>query len=167
MAKQAGTIFLEGTIDDLTYYKMEGRYYVRMKSSLTAKKFWRSKAFERSRESCKRFAEGNKLASKLYTMVEKGKRVYSLFCFLKKRAVHLLKDGKSLIEAEEVLIDYLHQFGLIANTKIRYYQTSKSLNQALPIMTTRDQTVSCITLIYYHIKMMLLLLLRRAGYTLI
>jgi len=116
MAKQAGDFFIEGTIDDLTYYRMNGRFYVRGKSSLTKKKFWRSKAFERSRESCKRFSEGNKLASRIYRMIEKEKRVYSLYCFLKKRAISLLKEGKSLKEAEEVLIDYLRDFRFVENS---------------------------------------------------
>ena len=117
MAKQAGDIFIVGTLDDLTFYKMEGHYFVRMKSSLTGKRFWNDKAFERSRESCKRFAEGNKLASKLYRMVEEEKRVYKLFCFLKKRAILLLKDGKSLMEVGEVLMDYLKAFGMVGKTE--------------------------------------------------
>jgi hypothetical protein len=44
MAKQAGDIFITGTIDDLCFYKMDGAYYVRLKSSLTGKKFWKNKA---------------------------------------------------------------------------------------------------------------------------
>ena len=113
MAKQAGNIFIEGTLDDLTFYKMDGVYYVRMKSSLTGKKFWKHQAFERSRESCKRFSEGNRLASRLYRMIEKEKRAYKLFCFLKKRAILFLKEGKNLLQAEELLIGYLQDFGLI------------------------------------------------------
>ncbi|HWI92166.1 MAG TPA: hypothetical protein VNT20_12875 [Flavisolibacter sp.] len=113
MAKQAGNFFIDGTIDDLTFYKMYGVYYVRMKSSLTGKKFWKHKAFERSRESCKRFAEGNKLASKLYRHLEKEKRQYKLFCFLKKRAILLLKEGKGLTDAEQILNEYLIEFGYI------------------------------------------------------
>jgi hypothetical protein len=117
MAKQAGDYFIEGTIDDLTYYKMEGKYYVRMKSSLTGKKFWKHKTFERSRESCKRFSEGNRLASRLYRMIKKEKRQYKLFCFLKKKSILLLKEGKSLIEVEEILMDYLMEFGLVESIK--------------------------------------------------
>lgn len=111
MAKQAGDYFIEGTFDDLTFYKMDGVYYVRMKSSLTGKKFWEHKAFERSRESCKRFCEGNKLASKVYRQLEKEKRQYKLFCFLKKRAILLLQEGKSLADAELILNEYLAEFG--------------------------------------------------------
>jgi len=117
LVKQAGTVFIEGTLDNLTFDKMDGKYYVRMKSSLTGKKFWKHKAFERSRESCKRFAEGNQLASRLYRMIEKEKRKYKVFCFLKKRAILLLKEASSLTEIEEVLTDYLRTFELIEKGK--------------------------------------------------
>jgi hypothetical protein len=113
MAKQAGDIFITGTIDDLCFYKMEEVYYVRLKSSLTGKKFWKNKAFEGSRKSCNRFAEGNKLASKVYRMIEEEKRAYKLYCFLKRRAILLLKEGKTINETEETLIDYLEEFGVI------------------------------------------------------
>ena len=38
MARQSGHIFITGTLDDVTYYKMYGIYYARMKSSLSRKK---------------------------------------------------------------------------------------------------------------------------------
>ena len=112
MAKQAGDFFIEGTVDDYTFYRMCGEYYVRTKSSLTGKRFWKDTAFEGSRKSCSRFAEGNRLASRVYAMIEEDKRVYRLFCFLKRRSIQLLKNGWSLQEAEELLIDYLIEFGL-------------------------------------------------------
>ncbi len=113
MARQTGAIQITGTTDELCFYKMWDTYFVRMKSSLTGKRFWRDKAFERSRESSKRFGSGNRLASKLYRMIEKEKRVYKLFCFLKSKAILLLKEGNSLDEAENLLIDYLIAFGII------------------------------------------------------
>lgn len=36
-----------------------------------------------------------------------------MFCFLKKRAILLLKEGNSIGEAKEVLIDYLLSFELL------------------------------------------------------
>jgi hypothetical protein len=126
MAKQAGEIFIRGTIDDLCFYKMDGVYYVRLKSSLTGKKFWKNKAFEGSRKSCKRFAEGNKLASKVYRMIEEEKRFYKIYCFLKRRAILLLKEGLQLQEAEEILIGYLFDFGLLKKTE------NKKTDVALP-----------------------------------
>lgn len=113
MAKQAGPYFIEGSLDDLVFYKMEGKYYVRMKGSLTRQQFMKGKAFERSRASCRRFGEGNQLASKLYRLIEKKRRDYKLFCFLKKRAIALLKEGESPTRVEELLMDYLKDFGLV------------------------------------------------------
>ena len=118
MARQIGEIKITGTIDDITFYKMDGEYYARMKSSLTGKKFWKHKAFEGSRRSCSRFAAGNKLASRVYRMIEEEKRVYKLYCFLKKRAIALLKEGKSLEEAEGILKDYLIEFGVMNCEKL-------------------------------------------------
>jgi hypothetical protein len=37
MAKQIGDIKITGTYDNVTYYKMDGEYYARSKSSLTGK----------------------------------------------------------------------------------------------------------------------------------
>lgn len=139
MAKQAGTIFIEGTLDDLTFYKMMGVYYVRMKSSLTGKKFWKHKAFERSRQSCKRFAEGNRLASELYGQLEKKKRQYKLFCFLKKRAILLLKEGKSLASAEQILNEYLVEFGYLEQP-LHKPKTEKKENESIHPSSTRENS---------------------------
>lgn len=113
MAKQAGAYRFIGSVDELCFYKMDEAYYVRLKSSLTGQRFWKDRAFEGSRRSCNRFGEGNRLASKVYKMIEEDKRVYLLFCFLKRRAILLLKEGASLDEAEKVLKYYLVEFGLI------------------------------------------------------
>ena len=99
MAKQVEG-FLIGTYDDITFYKMEGQYYARMKSSLTGKKFWKHKSFEGSRRSCNRFGKGNQLASKVYKEIPEAKRVYALFCNMKRIAIAMLKAGK---EEEQVI----------------------------------------------------------------
>jgi len=119
MAKQAGDLFIEGTLDDLTFYKMNGIYYVRMKTSLTAKRFWKDKAFEGSRRSCNRFAKGNRLASAVFRLVLKEKRTPSLFPFLRTRAIALLKEGKPAEEVTGLLLDYLIDFGFIEVERIR------------------------------------------------
>ena len=144
MARQIGEIKLTGTIDDITFYKMEGKYFARMKSSLTGKKFWSNKAFEGSRKSCSRFGAGNKLASKVYQMIEEEKRVYPLYCFLKKRAIQLLKEEKSVEEAEKILVEYLREFGVIEEKvlEMNISQSGKSSSyiQADRIAVTLDQS---------------------------
>ena len=113
MARQAGIYRFTGTLDNLCFYKMDGRYYVRRKSSLSSKKFWKDKAFEGSRKSCKRFGEGNRLASAVFKMVEKEKRTNRLFPFLRTRAIALLKEGRDSEEVKGLLVDYLIDFGFI------------------------------------------------------
>ena len=91
-----------GTYDDITFYKMEGNYYARMKSSLTGKKFWKHKAFEGSRRSCNRFGKGNQLASKVYKEIPEANRVYALYCTMKRIAIAMLKAGR---EEEQVIAE--------------------------------------------------------------
>src|SRR4051812_27790627 len=106
MARQAGDIKITGSIEDLCFYEMEGEYYVRRKSSLSSRKFWKDPVFERSRKSCGRFALGSRLASVVYREVEASKRVYSFYRFLLKSAVGLLKEGKQ----EELVVEDLRSW---------------------------------------------------------
>ena len=104
MAKQAEG-FIVGTFDDITFYKMEGSYYARMKSSLTGKKFWKHKAFEGSRRSCNRFGRGNQLASIVYNEIPEVLRKYEVFCLMKKVAIAMLKAGLEEAAVIEALRD--------------------------------------------------------------
>lgn len=88
-------MMMTGTVDNLTFYKMEGAYYVRMKSSLTRKRFFKDAAFEGSRRSSNRLAVGSKLASSVYKSFPEKKRRYSVFCALKSLAIKLLKEQRS------------------------------------------------------------------------
>ena len=144
MARQSGDIKITGTIEDICFYKMDGNYYVRMKSSLTAKKFWKSKAFEGSRKSCKRFSMANKLASQAYRMVAKEKRAYSLFCFLRTKAIHYLKRGLEQKEVLKILQAYLPGF------KIKKLKNSPATitrrKEGLPVRFTETPLVFAIDL---------------------
>ena len=107
MAKQVGHIKIIGTIDNLTFYEMDGEYYVRMKSSLTGKQFKTKKCFERSRRSAARFGAGNKIAGEVYRSLPDKKRVYALFCSLKSIAIALLKQGLDVADAKITLEELL------------------------------------------------------------
>ena len=91
MARQAGDIRRVGTEDNLCFYKMLDEYFIRKKSSLTGKKFWKNKCFEASRKSCSRFGKGNVLASSVYQHFQKQKE---LWFSLKKAAIAGIKEGK-------------------------------------------------------------------------
>ena len=103
MAKQIGDIILAGTIDDITFYKMEGKGYARKKTSLTGKRVKRDPRFKRTMQSANRFGRGNQLASKVYRSLPRPKQVYALFKELKRIAILALKEGNSEAEVAEQL----------------------------------------------------------------
>ncbi|HEY0751444.1 MAG TPA: hypothetical protein VGD26_09815 [Chitinophagaceae bacterium] len=98
--------FLVGTYDDMTFYKMEGKYYARKKSSLTGTKYRTHKSFEGSRRSNGRFGMGNKIASQVYREIPEQEREYELFCKMKSASIAMIKAGKEesdVIEGLRVL----------------------------------------------------------------
>jgi len=147
MAKQRGDFFIEGTINDLTFYKIEGSYYVRMKSSLSRERFWKDRAFEGSRRSCSRFGEGNQLASRVYKMAEQEKKSYSLFCFLKRRAILLLKEGKNLEQISQLLVESLTSFGFISKrakeAKVNTVDARVKLNRSIRLVPLKPEATTC------------------------
>jgi hypothetical protein len=105
MAKQIGDIIIVGTIDDITFYKMDGKGYARMKSSLTGKRVKKDPRFKRSMQSAQRLGRGSQLASKVYRKLPRQEQAYALFKELKSIAVLAIKEGKS----EEEVMKQLQQ----------------------------------------------------------
>jgi hypothetical protein len=98
MARQIGDIFITGTIDDITFYEMEGKGYARRKSSLTGKKVKRDPRFRRTMQSAHRLARGSQLASRVYRSLPRPAQEYALFKELKSMAIRAIKEGRD--EAE-------------------------------------------------------------------
>jgi hypothetical protein len=103
MAKQLGAIKITGTIEGLTYYRMRGEYYVRMKSSLTKKRFFKDRAFEGSRRSALLLAKASSLASRFYQTLSEEKKVKGVFNEITGRVKLLLKQGKEETQIIELL----------------------------------------------------------------
>ena len=101
MAKQTGEFKITGTIDDVTYYQMEGQYYARKKSCLKGERVKRDPRFKRTMQSARRFGRGNQLASKVYRSLPRQEQVYTLFKELKRIAILAIKEKKS---EEEVML---------------------------------------------------------------
>lgn len=99
MARLIGDYKFTGTVDGLCFYKMYGDYFVRTKSSLTGKRFWKDKAFEGSRRSCGLLAKASALASAFYKTYPKEKRRKGLFNEMTGKAKLWLKEGMSEEEA--------------------------------------------------------------------
>jgi hypothetical protein len=95
MAKQSGTVFFEGTIDDLTFYKMNGKYYVRKKSRLTGKRVKKDPQFENSMRNANLFGRSAKLASKVYRQLPKEKKGHGIISDMTAVMRQLLWSGMS------------------------------------------------------------------------
>lgn len=93
MTRQISDTIITGKRGNLVFYKMEGKGYVRTKSSLTGKQFKTKVCFAGSRKSSERFAKDNTLASEIYNATPAAERDYSLFTKLKSEAIALLKAG--------------------------------------------------------------------------
>ncbi|WP_313806973.1 hypothetical protein [Flavobacterium sp.] len=77
MAKSKGIIKIEGTVEDLTFYKHEGEYYVRKKGGIDKNRIANDPNFVRTRENNNEFGtsghSGKILRNALGTMVFKAK----------------------------------------------------------------------------------------------
>jgi hypothetical protein len=102
MARLTGDIMFTGTIEGLCFYKMYGSCFVRTKSSLTGKRFWKDKAFEGSRKSCNQLARASALASLFYKAYPEAKRRKGLFNEMTGRVKLWLKEEKT--EEETMLL---------------------------------------------------------------
>ena len=103
MALQVGPRYIIGTLDDITYYKMFGIYYARMKSSLTRKKVLTSPRFARTRMHANQLAEASKIASQLYRSIPKEEKNRKFFRAIVGKAKVLLAQGKE----KEIVIEIL------------------------------------------------------------
>jgi len=106
MARLTGDFKFTGTIDGLCFYRMYDDYFVRTKSSLTGKRFWKDRAFEGSRKSCTLLAKASTLASWFYKTYPKEKRRKGLFNEMTGRVKLWLKEGKTEQEAMLLLEQY-------------------------------------------------------------
>ena len=107
MARQIGDIIITGTIDDITFYEMDGKGYARHKSSLTGKRVKKDPRFKRTMQSAHRLGRGSQLASKVYRSLPKTEQVYNLFKELKRIAILAIKEGKGEMEVLRLLQQHL------------------------------------------------------------
>jgi hypothetical protein len=94
MAEQCGHLLITGTIDNVCFYKMEGKYYLRMKSSLTRQRVLKNTAFRRTREHAATLGEASKIASRVYRLMPKEDKKHALYREMTGKAIYLLRGGK-------------------------------------------------------------------------
>ncbi|TAM98637.1 MAG: hypothetical protein EPN39_08565 [Chitinophagaceae bacterium] len=95
MAQQYGKVFITGTIHDLCFYKMKGKHYVRMKSSLDRKRVNQDAAFRRTRENAALLGKASRLASMVYRQLPEKMRKRSLYHRMTGQALKLLREERA------------------------------------------------------------------------
>jgi len=80
MARLLNTPSFTGTVGPVCVYKLRGKYYVRTKSSLTAKRVKTAREFEKTRMYAAWLAQASKIASQVYR--EQRRKDKSLYRFL-------------------------------------------------------------------------------------
>lgn len=98
MAKQMGAIKITGTIGETCFYKMNGEYYARRKSSLSRKRVKTSKAFKETMRYAGLMAKASVISSTIYQLLPKKKKSRKLYQQLTGKAMQLLKQDLSKTE---------------------------------------------------------------------
>lgn len=111
MAKQVGPVFLTGTVGNVTYYKMDGQYYARSKSSLSRKRVKRSRSFKRTMQYADWLAQASKIAAAIYRLFSRKTRQHDDYRTITGQAMQLLKSGVEKEIIQELLEkEYRHKF---------------------------------------------------------
>lgn len=95
MAQQLGPVFLERTWDDLTFYKMDGKYYCRIKSRLTRKRVKESKEFALTMVYANLLASASKVASSIYSDLPKNWRQFWMYRSFTGEAMKMMEGGET------------------------------------------------------------------------
>lgn len=103
MAKQEGVIKITGTIGNITFYKMNGGYYARSKSSLTGKRVKKDPNYYRFRMYSSRMACSSATAAKIYRSLRNEERDVSLYRRMVSEGMRLLRAGCAQERLEETL----------------------------------------------------------------
>lgn len=103
MAEVFAPFIIERTIGNLTFYRMEGRSFVRKKSSLTRKKVLYSPQFERTRHYAGLMAKASRIGSRVYNALPAYWRQGWMYRSFTGEALTGLKAGKEEAEILQVL----------------------------------------------------------------
>jgi hypothetical protein len=95
---------IERTIGNLTFYIMEGRNFVRKKSSLTRRKVLYSPQFKNTRHFAGLMAKASKIGSHVYNALPDYWRQGWIYRSFTGEAYKMIKAGKKEAEIQQVLM---------------------------------------------------------------
>jgi len=103
MSKQCGPVYITGTVKGICYYRMNGKYYARRKSTLSRKRVKRDKAFALTRKYAELLGEASSIAARVYRLLPKAQKKLALYRAMTGQAIGMLKQGASEEEVKERL----------------------------------------------------------------
>lgn len=103
MAKQKGPVYFTGCSNGITFYKMDGKYYQRRKSSLSGKRVKRDPVFKRTMKYAGLLGQASKLAGSIYRSVPLKDRKHALYRQMTGEAMRMLKQEMDTAHIEEQL----------------------------------------------------------------
>ena len=103
MAKQAGTIKINGTIGDICFYRLHEEHYARTKSSLSAKRVKHDPAFDATMKYAALLACASKIASVMYKQLPKEQKSRKRYQAMTGQAMRLLKEKMNIEAIIQVL----------------------------------------------------------------
>src|SRR5215467_11920989 len=105
MARQAGKIKIEGrTFGRLVFYKMNGEYYVRTKSTLSSKRVKKDPRFQSTMRSAGILGRASKVGSAVYKALPKEKRLFWMYRAFTGEAMMMMKQGMMEAEIRELMM---------------------------------------------------------------
>lgn len=113
MPLQYGPLFITGTLDDICFYQMHGKYYARMKSSLTRKRVLKDPKFQLTRVYASLLGEASTIASRVYRLVTGERKKHALYRELTGKAIYLLREGKDKEAVFQLLCEQYLKSALI------------------------------------------------------
>jgi hypothetical protein len=109
MARQLGPVKVNGSLDNLTFYKMDGEYFARKKTSLNKKRVMKDAAFENSRKAMVEFGVVSKFFARVYQQLPKQCKGQGIQQKMTGRARSLFLEG---CDEEKVVELLLKEFGV-------------------------------------------------------
>lgn len=105
MPYQQGPILLNGTISNVTFYKRDGKWIARKKTSLSKERVITDPAFRLSRKAAKNFGQASILAKEVYWQLPGHKRAQGVFGKLTGAANDLMRKHYTLVQVKQLLYD--------------------------------------------------------------
>ena len=146
MAKQVGPIKITGCYDNICFYKMDGEYYARLKSSLTGKRVKKDPRFRRTMEYAGWLGQASKIASAVYRSLPPEKKEKGLYRMMTGQAMQWLKEGKP---KEDILLLWqpatkdvvTHAATKKKRIEKQFPFADKILKQVFPVSRSSKETV--------------------------